>query len=231
MVASPGTTRPRSAAKRGRPPDPALTERRRGQIVRAAAACFAREGYRCTDIKEIADRLKLGKGTIYRYFPSKRDLFQAAVDGVMVGMFAAIDAAVARATDPLDRIVLAIRGYLRFFHEHPEYVELLIQERAEFRDRKKPTYFRYREANMGRWRDLYAGLIRDGRVRDVPIDRITDVVGDLIYGTMFTNYMAGRAKNLVEQADDVVDMLFNGLLTPGEQQQRTRTPMPPETTP
>jgi len=31
-------------------------------------------------------------------------------------------------------------------------VELLILERAEFRDRKKPTYFEHRDAHVHRWR-------------------------------------------------------------------------------
>lgn len=204
----------------GRPCDPGLAGRRRDQILRAATRVFARRGYPGTDLQDVADAMRVGKGTLYRYFPSKRELFQGAVDRAMLGMRSAIDKAVSDAPDGLDQIILAIRGYLRFFHDHPEYAELLIQERAEFRDRKKPTYFEYRKANIGRWRDLYQGLIDDGRIRQVPVERITDVVGDLIYGTMFTNYMAGRTRSLIEQADDIVDLLFHGLLTPAERARR-----------
>jgi hypothetical protein len=67
--------------------------------------------------------------------------------------------------------------------------------------------------------------MRDGRIREVPVDRLTDVIGDLIYGTMFTNYISGRARSLIEQADDVMDVLFNGLLTPAE---RARRALPTE---
>ena len=28
----------------------------------------------------------------------------------------------------------------------------------------------------------------------MPVERITDVVGNLLYGTMFTNYFTGQAK-------------------------------------
>ena len=31
-------------------------------------------------------------------------------------------------------------------------------------------------------------------VRDIPVGRITDVLGDVMYGTMFTNYFAGRGR-------------------------------------
>ena len=45
----------------------------------------------------------------------------------------------------MDRIRQGVRGYLAFFAEHPEFVELMIQERAIFRDQRKPTYFRRRD--------------------------------------------------------------------------------------
>ncbi|MBC7772758.1 MAG: TetR/AcrR family transcriptional regulator, partial [Pyrinomonadaceae bacterium] len=170
--------------------------------------------------QDVADALKIGKGTIYRYFDTKRDLFQHAVDRVMIQMGAAIDEAVLGEIDPLDQITGAIRAYLHFFNDHPQYVEILIQERAAFRDRKKPTYFKYRQANLKRWQQVYMSLIRHGRIRAIPVDRITDVLGDLIYGTMFTNYVAARTKSLVDQADDIVDIAFNGLLTERERERR-----------
>ena len=102
-----------------------------------------------------------------------------------------VDAAVAGVEEPLERIGRGIHAYLTFFAEHPEFVELLIQERAQFKDRKKPTYFEHRETNVERWRALYRSLIAAGRVRDIPVDRIVDVVGALLYGAMFTNYFTG----------------------------------------
>ena len=134
---------------------------------------------------------QLGKGTIYRHFPSKRELFLAAADRVMRKMQEKILANIAGVEDGLEQVARGIMAFLSFFAEHPEYVELLIQERAQFKDRKRPTYFEHREVNVVRWRKLYARLIAEGRVRDIPVERITDVVGNLIYGTMFTNFFIG----------------------------------------
>ena len=33
----------------------------------------------------------------------------------------------------------------------------------------------------------------------MPVERVIDVLGDLLYGTMFTNYFAGRDKHYREQ--------------------------------
>lgn len=204
----------------GRPRDPGLPARRREEIIDVATRLFARDGFAGTDLQDVADELGVGKGTLYRYFPSKGALFQGAVDHVMISMRRAIDSAIEAVEDPLEKIEVAIRRYLKFFHDHPENVELLIQERSEFRDRKKPTYFAHREANVARWHELYRGLIRDGRVRAMPVERITDVLGDLIYGTMFTNYIAGRQRSLVSQGEGILDLAFNGLLTDRERERR-----------
>ena len=164
---------------------------RREEILDAATDLFAETAIRDADTQDLAERLGVGKGTIYRYFPSKRELFLAAVDRVMRRLRASDRRGDRGVDDPLDRVEAAIRAYLDFFAEHPEYVELLIQERALFKDRTTPTFFEHRERNAVRWRELYRELIADGRVREMPVERISDVFGDLLYGTIFTNYFAG----------------------------------------
>ncbi len=203
-----------------RTPAESLSTGRREEILDAAALLFARHGYAETDTQLLADKLGVGKGTLYRYFPSKEALFLAAVDRVMCDLCRTIDASISAIADPLDQIAEAIRAYLAYCADHPECVELLMQERAQFKDRKKPTYFEHREANVERWRSLYRGLIADGRIRAMPVERITDVMSDLVYGTMFTNYFTGPRKPPEAQARDILDVVFHGILTDAERRRR-----------
>ncbi|MFM7151934.1 MAG: TetR/AcrR family transcriptional regulator, partial [Gemmataceae bacterium] len=108
------------------------------------------------------------------------------------------------------------RAYLRFFKNHPEQVELLILERAEFRDRKRSTYHDHREAGRPRWNRLVSDLVSSGRLREMPVSRVMDVVGDLLYGTMFTNHFSGGTKPLEEQAGDILDIIYHGMLSDRE---------------
>ena len=50
---------------------------RRGQIIAAALACFARAGYHATTMADIAEQAGVSKGTPYLYFDSKEALFLA----------------------------------------------------------------------------------------------------------------------------------------------------------
>jgi AcrR family transcriptional regulator len=199
----------------GRPRDEALRLSRTDEILDAAAGVFAQHGYQHTEMQTIADELQVGKGTIYRYFTNKEDLFSKTVWRGMDRLRQAVNASGEGVTDPIEQITKAIYAYLAFFREHPEYVELLIQERAKFRDTKN-TYFEHREKYVSQWLTFYDDLIAIGRIRNVPASRIIDVTSSLLYGTMFTNHYTGRHKPLEAQARDLVDVLFCGILSESE---------------
>ena len=198
----------------GRPKVEGLPERRREEILDAATEDFARLGYAGTDLQVVADRLGMGKGTVYRYFPTKEALFLAAADRGMRLLSERTNAVAARTRDPFDKIIRATHVYLRFFDEHPEFVELFVQERAQFRDRPRPTYFAHRDANLGPWRALLGGLIARRQIRRVPVSRITDVFNAALYGAIFTNYFEGRRRRPDRQAREILDVILRGIVGP-----------------
>jgi AcrR family transcriptional regulator len=206
--------------KLGRPVNEELWTQRSEEILDAAAALFAERGFDGANTQELADRLQVGKGTIFRYFPTKRELFLAAADRVMRRLSERIDGSYSPDDEPFEQMTKALEAYLAFFEEHPQFVELLIQERALFKDRKKPTYFEHRERNMGRWHALLCRLMDEGRLRRMPAEKLTDVVNDLVYGTMFTNYFTGRRRSFQEQAQDIFDVVFFGILSEEERRRR-----------
>jgi AcrR family transcriptional regulator len=199
---------------------------REEEILDAATELFAEHGYSDAVTQALVERLGVGKGTLYRYFPSKRALFLAAADRVMRRMRERVDASLAGIEDSLQRTEQGIRAFLTFFAEHPQFVELLIQERALFKDRTQPTYIEHRDRYAVRWREHYRALIADGRVRDIPVERITNVVGDLLYGTIFTNYFSGPRKSPEAQTQDILDIIFGGILSETERRRRCSTDAP-----
>jgi AcrR family transcriptional regulator len=191
--------------------------RRRQEIVPTATRLFARLGYNECEMERVASELQIAKGTLYLYFAGKQELFFACVDQGMQDLQAALDGAIHGDDDPLRCSAKSIWAFLQFFDTHPEQIELLIQERAIFRDRTRPTFFVYRDARRARWRDIYQHLIDIGRLRnDLPVDDLLDAMGNLLYGTMFTNYFAGRSIPLCQQYKAVVEMIFRGALSDAE---------------
>jgi AcrR family transcriptional regulator len=75
--------------------DEQMREATRNRIVRVAASEFARLGFDQANINVIAEQAGIGKGTIYLYFESKRDLFLSMLRSIAQEQLAAIRQAIA----------------------------------------------------------------------------------------------------------------------------------------
>jgi AcrR family transcriptional regulator len=202
----------------GRPRDPELETRRRAQILEVAARVFAAHGFANTQVQTIANHVGVGNGTVYRYFPTKDQLFLAAVERGLQELTAEMDRVLDLPLDPLDALVEAIRTYLAFFHRRPEMAELFVQERAAFPHHHRPLYFATQDDDEETRKHLafFQRLMETGRIRPMPFERLFAVVGDLLYGTILTNLMSGRPADPESQARDVADVILNGILADGE---------------
>lgn len=195
----------------GRPKDSGLAVRRRSQIVQHAIEEFARHGYTGADLDVIAAAAGCSKGTLYNYFTTKGDLFSAAVDHVMFNMVAAMG--VEDDGEAIAQLEQMVHGFLRYFAEHPQYVELLAHERSDFRDRQEPTFYRYRAVSRQQWKKKLARLMAQGLMRPMPADQIMNIFSDLLYGTILMNRFHDRHIKPERQAADVLAVMFGGLLT------------------
>jgi AcrR family transcriptional regulator len=89
--------------------------RNRDRIVAAAKACFAAEGVEC-QMAEVARRAGVGNATVFRHFPTKRDLIVAIVEARMAEMLTLADEAVALAEqDPEAGLRLLVDGIAAAF--------------------------------------------------------------------------------------------------------------------
>lgn len=190
-----------------------VTERRE-TILHAATELFYQTGYRNTDVQQIADRIGVGKGTIYRHFISKEDLFFASVDRAMLTMEKYIRGKIRDEHNGISRIKLAIKSYIEFFRKHPEFIELFVQERAEFRLRDVSSYLAHRAKRDTEWRALFQRLHVDGKIRPSNFDLIIDCITNLLYGIMFTKVFQEDQKGSVKRMNDSLDILLYGILVP-----------------
>lgn len=179
-----------------------------------AAREFARYGFANTQVQTIANHVGVGNGTVFRYFPTKECLFLEAVRRGLEELKGEVDRAFDLPLDPVDLLVATIRTYLEFFHRRPEMAELFIQERAAFPHHHRPLYFATRDDDEQACKHtaMFRRLMETGRVRPMPFERLFAVVGDLLYGTILTNLLSGRRSDPASQADDVADVILNGVL-------------------
>src|SRR5215471_18601167 len=110
-----------AGARRGRPPTPGLRE----TILRAAAAVFARRDYHEVQMDDVVQASGAGKGTVYRYFPSKQQLYLAVMFEGIEQLRAELEEAVAIEEPPALKIRRIVHRTLAYFWDRQFFFALI----------------------------------------------------------------------------------------------------------
>ncbi|HPT30284.1 MAG TPA: TetR/AcrR family transcriptional regulator, partial [Prolixibacteraceae bacterium] len=76
----------------------------RETILKIAQEIFSKYGYKKTTLDDIANAVRKGKSSLYYYFKSKEDLFQAVIMKEVEVLAKELDKVVNRNTDPIDKL-------------------------------------------------------------------------------------------------------------------------------
>jgi AcrR family transcriptional regulator len=181
-------------------------EERRGRILEAAGRVFAARSFRDASMDEIAQEAAVGKPTLYRYFPSKDELFVA----VFVEALNELEARLDRALDPEAgieaQLVALVRELVPMFRHH--LAPLPVPDgKAAAADQSRRRIFRERRARVAAYftAAIEAGM-RRGEVR--PLDAAR--VGRLVIGLVWSAAASGRDGDEAI-GTEIADLLLNGL--------------------
>lgn len=92
------------------PPRRRRKEARPGEIIEAGLEEFAINGLAATRLEDVAKRAGIAKGTIYRYFDSKEDLFVAAVRSRIVLSMDDVGTTITHFDGPTDDLLRLVLG-------------------------------------------------------------------------------------------------------------------------
>lgn len=81
------------------------------EVIDAALALFAEFGYAQTRLDDVAARAGISKGTVYLYFASKQDLFEAVVQDRVTPWLEAISSQTINDQDPTEQV---LRNFLNW---------------------------------------------------------------------------------------------------------------------
>jgi AcrR family transcriptional regulator len=129
---------------------------RRDRILAAARDLVTQGGLRAAHITAIAAAADLAAGTIYRYFPSKADLFAEVLGRIAERELAVISAIVGAPGRPRDRLAAMIRVFVTRAIRGRQLARALIIEPADVE--LEPARLAYRQA-LGRQLEA---MLREG---------------------------------------------------------------------
>lgn len=192
------------------------------QIVEAARELFCERGYEQVAMAEIAARLGVVEGTLYKYFESKHALLIRVVQTWYSGLLEGFRTELPGITGTRQRVRYLVWRHLRTMQDDAAMAALMfdqVRNRDDYRD--SPLQQINRE-----YTETLTDLIREGMARgefrrDIPLE----LVRDLVFGTIehqSWRYRGGgvridrRQRAQIERtADQIVEILFRGLAPAG----------------
>lgn len=103
----------------------------RNRILHAARQCVSRGGFRATTMALVAADAGLSTGSIYRYFPSKADLFVSVLQDAVRNEIAVLNAVIQQQSEPRRQLRAAVASFARRALEGPFLAYAFIAEPAE----------------------------------------------------------------------------------------------------
>jgi AcrR family transcriptional regulator len=148
------------APRRGRHPIPRLRER----ILSSASELFGEKGFDHVLTEEVAAHAGVGKGSVYRQFRSKEELYAAAVIEGFIQLRMQIEAALADGGSIPARVTTIVRLAMAYFWTRRQFF-VLLHDPASLPRRTEHRYFKEREQLSRLISQVLAEGARAGSVR------------------------------------------------------------------
>ncbi len=200
-----------------------IDEKKHAVILEVAMKVFAEQGFRSADVESIAELASVGKGTVYRYFGSKEELFLAVSQHCNMNAAEFFsreysineDGTVSTKGQGEPNALTVLRAiavaYAEFYKRNPSAVEIMLQERAEFRDARVPAHLRFRAEHRKRQDNFLRRAMAAGEIREVDVAQATNAYADLLFGCVVNGVLEGNKSKLVTRMQCAVDLFLHGL--------------------
>jgi AcrR family transcriptional regulator len=195
----------------GRDPDGGAAARtpsqlaRRDRIIQAATELLEEREYERIQIRHVAEAASVALATLYRYFPSKEQLYAQ----VLVAWSESFDTRVRvqnrQAATDADRLRAALRQTVRAYERHPNFFRLVSALEVVTDPAVSERFMQF----ASRFTDALADTLLDTAEEErASIAFVTStVLGGVLRGWSVRGTPIGR---VYERVDEVVDLIFSG---------------------
>lgn len=197
----------------GRPPAGNSDETRR-RIVQAARERFARDGYRATTNRLIADDVGITPTAIYHYVDSKAALYAVVYCDTIDRVYNEFEVAAAEESHLLARFSAVLRRANELQVADPSITGFIVAVAQE--TQRHPDLLRLIKPQRGRHQRFFSGLVAEAASRgelqpDVDECAVADLLGAVLTGLARMTLVAGDP-NRYTSAVDVLERFFDGSL-------------------
>jgi len=187
-------------------------EEYRKRIIEKAGQIFSRYGFKKTTMDEIANALKIGKSSIYYYYESKEDIFEAVVLREANILRSELTRAIKSVESPIDKMRNYVFVRMKSFEKLSNYYNAIFDKNLSHFDFIEGVRAKYDREELA----ILRLIIYDGarkKVFNVANSEYTAmVIQTTLKGLEVPLFWKKKEGNIEERLNAILDVLFNGIL-------------------
>jgi len=184
----------------------------RKKIILTAGHTFSRYGFKKTTMEEIAAALKIGKSSIYYYFESKEEIFEAVVLHEANVLRNQLTTAIKAVESPIDKLKNYVFVRMKSFEKLSNYYNAIFDKNLDhfaFIENIRAKYDR-EELAILRLLLYHGAREKVFNVRDSEYTAIA--VQTALKGLEVPLFWKKKGINIEVRLNAILDVLFNGIL-------------------
>jgi AcrR family transcriptional regulator len=210
--------------KRNRKRKVVPANQRRREILEAAAKVFSQKGYHETKVSDIAAEARIGHGTVYRFFPSKRALAREVIGGLgATGFIESLKESQVEDIAPDEFLRIIGKKYFGNLRNRLPVIRFAISEGVRSKEFGRQYYESPLHRLFGHLADFVAEFQKRGVFRQADSFMLGHIFYSMLFGFLYSQeLMWGKEKkpiDLDEMIDLVVDVYLNGVAVKSDKKQ------------
>jgi AcrR family transcriptional regulator len=190
-----------------------VTEFRCAEIVRAARKVFSKKDFRAATVDEIADVAGLAKGTVYQYFPSKEEIFLAALRQGIRELVETTRARTGQATGLEAKVEAFIRTRVEYLENNRDFFNAYhswfgsITHPASLNAELRDLY----RAQLDYLAEMLREAQRSGEIEIASVETAASTVYEASRGLMLRRVLGWSKASVEEDIQSLTSILWKGI--------------------
>ncbi len=184
----------------------------RKKVIITAGQIFSRYGFRKTTMDEIARELKMGKSSIYYYFESKEEIFEAVVLYEANILRNELTAAIKSGESPIEKVRNYVFVRMKTFEKLSNYYNAIFDKNLNHFDFIEKIRSRYDREELAILRLLLWHGTRKNVFNVANSEYTALAIQTTLKGLEVPLFWMKKEVNIGNRLDAILDVLFNGIL-------------------
>jgi AcrR family transcriptional regulator len=183
---------------------------KRNKIFDAAIKVFSEEGYHNATIDKIAELSDIGKGSVYRYFTSKKDLLDQLLAENYDGIVERINLIFSVGNDVVRQVEEMIDFWLLYIEENSALYRLFQNEAITQHAEQKIFVYDYIISRLPMFKERIIALDYNRQLKTTSIYTVFYGVFGFIDGIVHKWFRADKRYSLMDEKPVILEVIFNG---------------------